>query len=277
MKRAAFTLIELAISLSIIGLMIGGSFQATKALRERTKIAEAKEQIKAATDAVMGYVMLWPNLPSNQEFQTQLSPVTGSVNPLFYAADTTLSTQDNDICAFNTTNLSVVDNSVSPVRTITDVAFVVAHASANYNMQTALIANEVHIYAPSEKVDDNTTPVNIVELYDDIVKSVTLAELQQSVNCSDKPFKFLNERLPNGKMGIDYNATLYVENNMSSVTISCLPIQDHNISYNQASTTFSATSPSLPIPGTALFTCIANETGSSDRNVTKQYLITIDP
>ena len=271
MKRAAFTLIELAISLSIIGLMIGGSFQATKALRERTKIAEAKEQIKAAKDAVMGYVMEWPNLPSNADFDTNLSPTVGNINPIFYAVDATLANINNDVCAFNTTNLSVVDNSVSPARTIPDIAFVVAHASANYNMQTALIANQVNIYAQFTKVDDNTTPINRVEPYDDIVSWVTLSELQRSVDCNARPFEFLNDRLPHGTFGTNYLATLYIENNISSVIIACTSLADHNISFSDPN--FSGT----PNPsGTVLFDCNATE-ATTGRTITKKYLITIDP
>jgi prepilin-type N-terminal cleavage/methylation domain-containing protein len=271
MKRKAFTLIELAIALTIVGLMIGGSFQAVKAMRERTKVSEAKEQIKAAKDAVMGYVIMYPNLPSNSEFQSDLTPTKSTQHTIFYAADTSLSTINNDICAFNTTNLNVVDNGV----TIPNVAFVLAHESADYNMQTALDTSvtptEVHIYGASTKVDDNTSPVNIVDFYDDIVEWVTLAELQRNVNCNEKPFGFLNDRLPHGIVNTPYNATLYVENNISSASINCTPTANHNISFTDPN--FSGT-PNLS--GTPIFDCTATEAAPATRTTTKQYIITID-
>ena len=184
MKRQAFTLIELAISLSIIGLMIGGSFQATKALRERTKIAEAKEQIKAAKDAVMGYAMEWVDLPTSTEFDANISPNTGTLKPISYFIDPILA-NDVDICAFKTTNLKVV----TPDRNITDVAFVVAAAGPNYNMQTTLdtsvTPNTVNIYGADKLVNNN--------FYDDIVESVTLAELQGNVNCSKNKLVIIND------------------------------------------------------------------------------------
>ncbi|MFA5454387.1 MAG: prepilin-type N-terminal cleavage/methylation domain-containing protein [Sulfurimonas sp.] len=193
MKRKAFTLIELAIALTIIGLMIGGSFQAVKAMREKSKVAEAKEQVRASKDAILGYVGKWPNLPSGTEFQDDLSPVKNNQHAIFYVSDANLSIVNNDICAYNTTALKVVDNGAIPPRTIDNVAFVVAHEGANYNMQTALNANVVNIYAPSAKVDDNATPVNIVDFYDDIVEWVTLDELQRNVDCSQNKLVILND------------------------------------------------------------------------------------
>ncbi|MDQ1244561.1 MAG: hypothetical protein QG567_1202 [Campylobacterota bacterium] len=193
MRRTAFTLIELAIALTIIGLMIGGSFQAVKAMREKSKVAEAKEQVRASKDAILGYVGKWPNLPSGTEFQDDLSPVKNNQHAIFYASDAVLSTINNDICAYNTTALKIVDNGAVPPRTIDDVAFVVAHEGANYNMQTALNANVVNIYAPSAKLDNNATPVNIVDFYDDIVEWVTLDELQRNVDCSQNKLVILND------------------------------------------------------------------------------------
>lgn len=268
MKRTAFTLIELAIALTIIGIMIGGSLQAVKAMREKSKVAEAKEQVRASKDAILGYVGKWPSLPTVDNFDANLSPIKNNQHAIFYAPDTVLSTINNDICAYNTTALKVVDNG----RTIDNVAFVIAHEGANYNMQTARNVNTVNIYAPSTRIDDNTTPVNIVDFYDDIVEWVTLSELKENVNCNDKPFRFLNDRLPHGDYNTSYNATLYVENNVSFVNIVCTPSLNHNINFSDPN--FSGIPNS---PGTALFSCTATEIPPATRTITKQYIITIDP
>lgn len=194
MKKKAFTLVELSIVLVIIGLLVGGSFKVMKMMRERAKITEAKESVLAAKNAVLGYVMTYPNLPSDNEFQTDLSPIKNNQHPVFYVSDANLSIVNNDICAYNTTALKVVDNGVTPARTINDVAFVVVHEGADYNMQTALNgSNEVHIYGAVNQVDDNTTPVNIVDFYDDVVEWVTLAELQQNVDCSQNKLVIIND------------------------------------------------------------------------------------
>ncbi len=217
MQKRAFTLIELAIVLTIIGLIIGGSFQSIRSMRERNKIAEAKEQIETTKNALIGYAMMWPNLPSNAEFEANISTATGSQLPIFYAVDANLSSIDHDICAYDTTNLTLVDNSISPARVIPNIAFVLAHASANYNMQTALNTSispyRVNIYAPSVNVDDNTTPVNVAEAYDDIVTWMTLPELQNLVECSQNSLKIITDyALPRDINGTNYTgATIYAD------------------------------------------------------------------
>jgi len=197
MKRKAFTLIELAIVLTIIGIIIGGSFQALKNMRENAKTAEAKEQIKIARNAILGYVKIWPNLPSITEFQNDLSPAKNNQNIILYAPDTNLSTLNNDVCAYQTTNLQVIDNGMTPPRVINNIAFVLANEGANYNMQTSVDMNatpyKVQIYGAGEQVDDNITPVNRIEIYDDIVDWVTIEELHQNVDCSENMLKILND------------------------------------------------------------------------------------
>ncbi|WP_295002924.1 hypothetical protein [Sulfurimonas sp.] len=243
-------------------------------MRESAKVTEAKEQIKTAKDSVIGYAMEWIDLPTIAEFDVDLSPNTGTLKPIAYFTDSNLA-NNFDICAFNTTNLTVIDNRISPARTINNVAFIVAAAGANYNMQTAqdisVTPNLVTIHGPTEKGDDEPNPVNIVDFYDDIVEWIGLDELKRNVNCNDKPFEFITYRLPLGTVGVNYNATLYVENNISSVNINCTPALNHNISFSDPD--FSG----IPdAPGTVLFTCVATENPPATRTRTKQYIITID-
>ncbi len=217
MQKRAFTLIELAIVLTIIGLIIGGSFESIRSIQERNKIAEAKEQIETIKNAIIGYALMWPNLPSNAEFEANISTAGGSQIPIFYAVDANLSNINHDICAYDTTNLTLVDNSISPSRVIPNVAFVLAHASANYNMQTALNTSispyRVNIYSPSTKVDDNNTPVNIAEAYDDIVTWMTLPELQNLVKCSKNSLEIITDyALPRDINGTNYvGANIYAD------------------------------------------------------------------
>ncbi|MFA6138206.1 MAG: type II secretion system protein [Sulfurimonas sp.] len=217
MQKRAFTLIELAIVLAIIGLILGGSFESIRSMRERNKIAEAKEQVEATKNAIIGYALMWPNLPSNAEFDANISTAGGSQVPIFYAVDANLSNINHDVCAYDTTNLTLVDNSFSPARVIPNVAFVLAHASANYNMQTALDTlispNEVNIYSPSAKVDDNATPINIAESYDDIVTWMTLSEVQNLVKCSNNSLEIISDSaLPRDINGTNYaGATIYAD------------------------------------------------------------------
>jgi len=270
MKRKAFTLIELAITLTIIGLIIGGSFQAIEAMRQRDKVIEAKDQIRAAKDLIKGYAVKWPNLPTRTEFQDNLSPVKNNQHAIFYAADTALSTIGNDICAYDTTALKVVDKGVDPERIIDNVAFVVAHEGANHNMQTALSGNVVNIYGADDKVDDNTTPVNIVDFYDDIVEWVTLDELQYNVRCNDTPLRIINNYLPSGKVGSSYSATIYVDGNYSTPdSHNCVPNSFNGLTYSNY--TISGTPSSS---GTFYVDCSVSADG---RDTSRAFVITIEP
>ena len=271
MKKSAFTLIELSIVLVIIGLLVGGSFKVLKIMRERAQITRAQDDVKIAKEAVIGNTILNANtLPDQAYFDQNLSPVKDNQHPLFYADDTDL--EATDICSFTATHLSVV----TPSHTISDVAFVIASESSNHNMQTAKKDDgdgdfSVHTYKYETKVDDNTSPVNIVENYDDIVQWVTLAELQKDLQCSQKPFNFLNTSLPTANVNEDYSATLYVENNVTDVSITCDRDSDMGIDFSDPS--FSGTP---TVSGTNHWECTASENSPGTRSVTKQYVITIN-
>ncbi|MDK9694318.1 MAG: type II secretion system GspH family protein [Sulfurimonas sp.] len=273
MQKRAFTLIELSIVLTIIGLLIGGSFKVMKMMREKAKTAEAKEQVLGAKEGILGYASQEYFLPLNSEFDANLSTSKVAGHPIFYVADTNL--QNDDICAFTTTALDV-NNSGNIMQ---DVAFVIAHEGVNFNMQTALNANVVAVYRADIRVDDNTSPVNISEPYDDIVEWVTLKQLQDAIGCSNKQFRFVTDKLPSAKVGVLYPdinnsvvAELSVENNISSVTIQCLPNSANGIAF--ATPTFSG----IPTQsGVAQFRCTATEGAPSNRAIAKDFSITIDP
>lgn len=275
MGKRGFTLIELSIVLTIIGLMIGGSFKVMKMMREKAKMAEAKEQVLGVKNAVLGYASKEYFLPLNSEFDGNLSTSKDPNHPIFYTADNNL--KYDDICAFTTTSLKVNNRGI----TIDKVAFVIAHEGANYNLQTGLDANNtVKIYSPSDKVDDNTTIMNNANHeYDDIVEWVTLDQLKNEIGCVDKPFKFITDKLPNAKVGVLYpdlnisaEAKLMVENNISAVNINCSPTSQKGINFISAN--FSGTPTEA---GTATFNCSATEAVPSSRVITKEFLITIDP
>jgi len=271
MKKSAFTLVELSIVLVIIGLLVGGSFKVLKIMRDRAQISRAQDDVKVAKEAVIGNAILNGNtLPDPDFFKKNLSPVKDNQHPLFYADDANL--QKTDICAFSSTNLKVV----TPVKTVNNVAFVVASEGANHNMQTALKDDgdgnfSVHTYTYATKVDDNTSPVNIADNYDDITDWVTLAQLQKELQCSSKPFAFINQSLPTAEVNEAYNATLYVENNVTDVNIACKPDKDIGITFSDPS--FSG-KPNQAI--TNSWYCTAREKSPSTRTVTKHYVITVN-
>ena len=276
MRRQGFTLIELAITLTIIGILVGGSFQALKSMRERNKVTEAKDRVISAKNSVIGYALEYVDLPTVTEFDANVFPKKGVQAPMFYFADPKLNS-DDDICAFNSTDLNVtLYTSGTLDKTVTNVAFVVAAPSVNHNLQTDVSGAgpyEVRVDDPAFISDRNSADYTRAEEFDDVVQWVTLAELQQIIGCGDKPLKFLNARLPNAEVNSSYSATLYIENNISSITITCTNNGDKNI-------TFDGISSFNGIPntaGTSFRSCTAAEAAPSSRSFTKNFVITIDP
>jgi prepilin-type N-terminal cleavage/methylation domain-containing protein len=217
MKRNGFTLIELAIVLTIVGLVIGGSFKALKYSRQKAYISEAKESVSAATDSIIGYSMEFVDLPTWMEFARDLAPIDGKVSDLnrsfFYFADPQLQ-NDEDVCNFNTTNLHIdVYSGGSFDHNISDVAFVVAAQSANKNIQVDAEvsggANKIKIYDASEKIDNNTKDFDRdSDEFDDVIKWVTLRELKSLVKCKDS-IEIITNNIPLIDINTTYNVYIF--------------------------------------------------------------------
>lgn len=199
MKKNAFTLIELSIVLVIIGLIIGGSFKVLKSMRERAQITRAQDDVKAAKQAVMGNAVINEyTLPDGDFFQKNLTPVKNNQHPLFYTYEDNLT--KTNICSFQETGLTLTKykwnsnkSGEEKDKTIKNVAFIIASESQNHNMQTARKDNDVKFHAPFYKVDDNKTPINKVEGYDDIVTWVTLGQLKEELHCTRTGLEIVNE------------------------------------------------------------------------------------
>ena len=257
MKKSGFTLIELSIVLVIIGLLTGGSFKVLKIMRERAQISRAHDDVQVAKQAVIGNTILNSNtLPSQAFFDANLSGVKNNQHQLFYADDTALET--TNICAVQTTTLKVK----TPTKTIDNIAFVVASEGANHNMQTAKINNQVKTYDYAKKVDDSTSPVNIVENYDDVVDWVTLSQLQQEARCQDNQLRIVNTSLPSANAGTTYNVKIVIDGkNYSSPVLTC------NFSSSTGANGFTSDSSNFTITNS---NTIAHTSTEVDCNVTAQ-------
>ena len=218
MKRA-FTLIELAIVLVIVGLLLGGGMGIFSMLVKRSKVIETKDNLKANVEAVISYATSYDRLPSGSEFKNIVKTPKDSWGKDFvYFADTNL-LNSNSICERKTTNIILKKckdaTCSSTSQEIQNVAFVILSGGANFNVQTALntstTPNEIKIYEPGVEVDDNTTEINRVEKYDDIVEWVTLNDLRVKAGCRGSQIKIVNNELPYGYVNSDYNATIFAD------------------------------------------------------------------
>jgi len=222
MNRKAFTLIELAMVIIIIGLLLGIGITAFSILIKRSKISETKEIINAATEAVLGYTYSAKKLPDAVHFSQIIRQKKDAFGKdVVYIYDRGLTAY----CGRLKTNITVeVCPDVicsTPTQTVHNVAFIILSGSANYNNQTAgsgeiTADTTIRVYEFGVNVDNYPGDMNRVEPYDDIVKWITLAELHNNKSC--EPLHIENTVLPDGIEDTPYNGKIDVKGGVPPYT-----------------------------------------------------------
>jgi prepilin-type N-terminal cleavage/methylation domain-containing protein len=196
-EKKGFTLVELAIVLIIVGLLLGLGAGMVGPLTKRVKLNEAREIVSAAGDSVTGYASInnrVPDLsasPSPTSFWTNVrtqNDVWG--RPLVYVFDNNLATSICNRTATNITARICNDAACTTFSTINNVAFLVASAGDNANNQTygsqaIAVATTINTYIVGIAVDNYAGDfTRATDEYDDIVKWMTLPEMQVKLACS---------------------------------------------------------------------------------------------
>jgi prepilin-type N-terminal cleavage/methylation domain-containing protein len=195
-----FTIIELAMVLVIIGMIVGFGASIVGPLTMRAKRNETKEITQAAVDSIIGYAAinnLVPDLtaPTNPDhFSTVVRTQNDSSGrPLQYVFDNALATPATPICSRTTTNITVRicnDAACGTFSQINNVAFLVVSPGENANNQTAgsqavAAATVINTYQTGIQADPFAGDfTRATDDYDDIIKWITLAELQTKLACS---------------------------------------------------------------------------------------------
>ncbi|WP_457644354.1 putative Ig domain-containing protein [Persephonella sp.] len=216
-KEKGFTLIELAMILVIIGVLVGIGATTFSILIKRAKYAESKEIVNAAVDAITGFASSSGRIPSTTELNTVVRTLEDSYGkPLVYVYDGDLTASSPyGHCGLNSTNITVEicdDPSCATSTTINNVAFLVLSGDGNYNNQTVgsqeiTAPTTIRVFQYGIVVDNYPADINRPEPYDDIVKWVTLHELQTKEGCESITIK-TPSLLPNGTEDSPYNYKL---------------------------------------------------------------------
>jgi prepilin-type N-terminal cleavage/methylation domain-containing protein len=190
-NNQGWTLVELALVLVIVGILVTMGAGMIGPLTKRVKMSETKEIINAAIDSVIGYAATNSRVPDTAQFPSVVrnqNDVYGQ--PIVYIYNNNLATS---ICDRTTTNISVRvcnDAACAVFTTVNNVAFMVMSIGENINNQTAgsqAVAAPVIIntYPAGIAVDNYAGDfIRATDAYDDIVKWVTLPELQTKASCS---------------------------------------------------------------------------------------------
>lgn len=217
------TLVEVAIVLVILGLLVGLGVSMIGPLTKRAKINETKEALNANTESIISWAAGSKRLPDTTEFISIIrnrSDAWGK--PFYYLVDNDLvqlpSGTEHKICDRRTTKITLrVYQDANNYQDITNVAFIIISSGENVNNQThgtQLINSPTTIvvfYPEAPNVDNFSADFNRPEAYDDIVKWITLDELRIKVGCQGAQLRILNNELPYGYVGSQYNSTIFVE------------------------------------------------------------------
>jgi len=192
---AGLTLIEVAIVLVVLGLLIGLGAGLISMLTKRAKIVESREIVDAAVEAVKGYTIMNGRLPNYSNFTRIVrSSYDAWQKSIVYIYDGNAS--NKSICDLTNTAITVrfcFNTDCSSFNETQNVAFIVLSGGPNYNIQTAgsqeVSSNTtIKVYQQGvDNVDNYSGDYNRPEPFDDIVKYVTLYELQSLLKCPSTP------------------------------------------------------------------------------------------
>ncbi|WP_032496272.1 putative Ig domain-containing protein [Hydrogenivirga sp. 128-5-R1-1] len=193
-REKGLTLIELAIVLIVLGILLGIGAGIIGVLIKRVKYNESKEIVNAAVEGIIGYATSNRRLPDSTQLSSAVRSTKDSYGKdLAYVYDNALtSTSTYGFCGLTSTNITVrvcPDTACSsPIQTINNVAFIIISGDGNYNNQTAgtegvTSSKTIDVYEYGVSVDNYAGDIDRTEPYDDIVKWVSLNELQSAQGC----------------------------------------------------------------------------------------------
>ncbi|MCX5810979.1 MAG: prepilin-type N-terminal cleavage/methylation domain-containing protein [Proteobacteria bacterium] len=185
-----FTLIELAIVMVIMGILVSIGAGMIGPLTIRMKTTETKENVNAALEGIIGYAATNNRLPTLAQFpnivRTQKDAWNNTIQYIF---DNNLATS---ICDRTTTNITLRvcnDAACTTSNTVNNVAYIILSGGSNFNNQTAAnqavaAATMINTYLTGIAVDNYAGDfTRATDEYDDIIKWVTLPELQTKLSC----------------------------------------------------------------------------------------------
>ncbi len=219
-----FTLIEMAITLIIIGLLLGLGVTLIGPLVKRAKYTETKETLNANVESIIGYASINNCIPDTSNWKNIVrSPKDSWGKDFLYKPASEISSScsyNAGICQMSSTSLKIrqcEDSNCNTYNEITNIAFVMISGGTNYNIQTNDQVSTIKVYEPgTSNIDDYSGDFVRPEEYDDLVKWVTLFELKTKIGCGTNittPSKptILTKELPVGHVGSSYQAEIYAE------------------------------------------------------------------
>ncbi len=180
-QTSAFTLIEMAIVLIIMGIIVGSSTKIFISMSKNSKNQETQELLKLISEEVRGFAITFRRLPTEKElndFHMHMKDAWGK--PIHYVVSADLI---NGICKNRHSTLEHHQGD----KKIADLSYILISSGANRNMQTAIndLADKIVVKSAlrSQIVDYNKAILDRLEPYDDLILSRSLWSVKGVVQC----------------------------------------------------------------------------------------------
>lgn len=303
-----FTLVEMAMVLVIVGLLVSLGMGLMGPMMKTAKYNETKDSVNASVSAVVGFVSTNNSIPDSAGFSSVARLSRDSWGTAFYyIPDADLSVAATGaVCGRKSTGIAVElcpdAACATPTSSVSDVAFVIAAAAENHNVQTDLAGGVVRVYSRDvPAIDDYATDMARPEPYDDVVSWVTLNELRVKAGCVGAQLRLVNTDMPSGSTTAAYAATAYPDGGVpftaggeyrwcaqgtvppglamtpATTSLDCATLAE--ASWGQADTlSFSGTPTAAGTYNIELFARDNNDSaGANDNTVRKSFVITVSP
>lgn len=220
--RQGFTLVELAVSMVVIGVLLGMGMSMVGPLMTSIKVRESKENLGAAVESVNSWASGNNRLPDttstpatnpNLLANVVKSPADAWGRNFIYLYDTNLApvtaTKDT-ICGRRSTFITLTDTNTGAV--IPNVAYLMLSQAddAATNSTSGGVAVATGPRAAATAVNADTA--------NDLVRWVTLDELRTKVGCQGAQLKVVNNELPFGAVPNAYSVTIVADGGVPFAT-----------------------------------------------------------
>ncbi len=203
-NRGGFSLVELAISITIIGIFLSSALLIYKEFVDWNRKQKIKEDLNEIVSRISGYAVETGYLPDSRKYEKLFSKRDPYGQKYVYVFSPVL-TEDFlgkkgvNFCniSFSSLNLKAKDYFVD------NVAFIVFSKGKDHKSDTKC----------GEKVLDSTSPCNgtvFTSFYADSVSWITLEKLKLKYGCPSG-IKLLPQVLPTGKQGESYTASILID------------------------------------------------------------------
>lgn len=226
-----FTLVELAVSLVVIGLLIGLGTSMVGPLMTAIKVRESKENLGAAVESINSWASGNNRLPKADdttpdttidEFsEVSRSPKDAWGRNFIYLYDDNLfkTTPTKDtICGRRTTPIELTDNNTGAI--IKNIAYVIS--SQGEDPQTTVSNTYVTLDGSAVTASallatpPNPRAIVVPANTDDLVRWVTLDELRTKAGCQGAQLRIVNNELPFTYETQPYEARFFVDGGVPS-------------------------------------------------------------